>query len=72
MIYVWNIDGFLTDLEYGCEQKRIRKILQKTNRRTMDFIRHMRRSDKGNYLESGEVRGNMQMALSDERRKTLN
>jgi hypothetical protein len=43
-----------------------RKI-QKTNRRTMAIIRHMRRSafsqagrpDKGNCLESGEIRSNM-------------
>ena len=43
--------------------------ITKANRRTMNFIRHMLRSaffprqagrpDNGNYLESGEVRGNM-------------
>ena len=35
------------------------------------FPRQAGRPDNGNYLESGEVRGNMRVALSDERRKTL-
>ena len=29
------------------------------------------RTDNGNHLESGEIRGNMQVGLSDEWRKTL-
>ena len=57
---------------FGYMTKRNSKkgTLQKTNRRTMAIIRHMRRSavsagrpggrpDKGNCLESGEIRGNM-------------
>ena len=32
---------------------------------------HMRRPDNGNYLDSGELRGNMRVLQSDEKRKTL-
>ncbi len=35
------------------------------------FPRQAGRPDNGNYLESGEVRGNMRVVLSDEWRKTL-
>ena len=52
------------------------KILQKTNRRTMDFIRHMRRSAISAGRPGGLIReitwkGNMRVGLSDEKRKTL-
>ncbi len=35
------------------------------------FPRQAGRPDNGNYLESREVRSNIQVVLSDERRKTL-
>ena len=35
------------------------------------FYRKFGRSDSRNNLESGEIRGNMRVAVSDERRKTL-
>ncbi len=35
------------------------------------FPRQAGRPDNGNHLESGELRGNMRVGLSDERRKTL-
>ena len=33
----------------------------------LPFCRQDRQTDNGNYLESGEVRGNMSVALSDEK-----
>jgi len=35
------------------------------------FPRQAGRPDNGNHLESGEIRGNMRVVLSDEKRKTL-
>lgn len=57
------------------------KKYTKANRRTMDFIRHMRRSAisagrPGGLIAEitwivGKIRGNMRVGISDERRKTL-
>jgi hypothetical protein len=61
-------------------KKNKRIVCIKANRRTMDFIRHMRRSAFfpgrpggliTEYLEIGEIRGNMRVGLSDEGQKTL-
>ena len=63
------IDGFLTNWEYECDAEvNERKYYKRQTAALWSssaicggllFSRQAGRSDKGNYLESGEIRGNM-------------